>query len=113
VYRVAFRAAMEIFEWSRTWPPAERYALTDQVRRASRAVCANLAEAWAKRDYRRHFAAKLTDAHAEAEETITWLRFADACGYEVGPDLPTFVQRYLEVCGGLVRMKAAPEKWCR
>ena len=69
IYRLAFEAAMEIFELSKKFPVEERYALTDQVRRSSRSVCANLAEAWRKRRYRAAFIAKLSDSEAEAAET--------------------------------------------
>ena len=62
---------MQIFEFSKSWPKEERYALTDQIRRASRAVCANLAEAWRKRSDPKHFVSKLSDAEAEAAETET------------------------------------------
>lgn len=76
VYNRSFEAAMEIFEISRRWPQSEKYAMTDQIRRSSRAVCSNISEAWFKRSYPRHFASKLSDATGEAAETITWLRFA-------------------------------------
>lgn len=66
VYRTAFRSSMEIFKQSKKWPKVERYALTDQIRRSSRAVFANLSEAWRKRRYRKHFVSKLPDADAEA-----------------------------------------------
>lgn len=62
VYRLAFLAAMEIFQLTKNFPPEERYSLTDQIRRASRSVCSNLAEAWRKRMYRAVFVNKLTDA---------------------------------------------------
>lgn len=73
--------AMEIFEISKGWPKEEKYALTDQVRRSSRAVCANLREGWSKRRYEAHFISKLTDVDAENNETDTWLDFAKDCGY--------------------------------
>ena len=76
VYRLAYDLAMNIFEISKLWPQEEKYALTDQVRRSSRSVCANLREAWAKRRYPAHFLSKLTDADAENNETDTWLEFA-------------------------------------
>ena len=76
VYRLAYDLAMNIFEISKLWPQEEKYALTDQVRRSSRSVCANLREAWAKRRYPAHFLSKLTDADAENSETDTWLEFA-------------------------------------
>jgi len=62
VYKTAYELSMEIFEFSKTWPSEERYALTDQIRRSSRAVCSNLREAWAKRRYEAHFISKLTDS---------------------------------------------------
>lgn len=72
---------MEIFETSKCWPTEEKYALIDQVRRSSSAVCANLREAWAKRRYEAHFISKLTDSDGENSETNTWLDFAKDCGY--------------------------------
>ena len=81
VYEKAYVLAMEIFELSKDWPAAEKYALTDQIRRSSRGVCANLREAWAKRRYEAHFLSKLTDADGEINETDTWLDFARDCGY--------------------------------
>lgn len=71
VYRLAFQAAMEIFELSKAFPVEERYSLTDQIRRSSRSVCANVAEAWRKRRYHAAFIAKLSDSEAEAAETQT------------------------------------------
>ncbi|MCF8095927.1 MAG: four helix bundle protein, partial [Desulfobacteraceae bacterium] len=81
VYQQAYALAMEVFEISKGWPKEEKYSLTDQVRRSSRAVCANLREAWAKRRYTAHFISKLTDADAENSETDTWLDFARDCNY--------------------------------
>jgi four helix bundle protein len=79
-YRVAYRVAMEIFKETKKFSRDEKYSLTDQIRRSSRAVCANLKEAWAKRRYPAHFISKLTDADAENSETETWLDFAKDCG---------------------------------
>ncbi len=81
VYQLAFEAAMQIFELSKRFPVEERYSLTDQVRRSSRSVCANLAEAWRKRRYEAAFVAKLNDSEAEAAETQTWIEFAVKCNY--------------------------------
>ncbi|QIF01693.1 four helix bundle protein [Roseimicrobium sp. ORNL1] len=81
VYKVAFELQQDIFKATKNWPKEEMYALTDQVRRSSRSVGANIAEAWGKRRYEAHFASKLTDADAEAQETIHWLRTAYACEY--------------------------------
>jgi len=76
VYRLAYDLAMNTFAISKSWPKEEKYAFTDQVRRSSQSVCANLREAWAKRMYPAHFLSKLTDADAENNETDTWLEFA-------------------------------------
>jgi four helix bundle protein len=75
---------MEIFELTKRWPLEERFSLVNQIRRASRSVCTNLREAWAKRRYEAHFISKLTDCDGENSETDTWLDFALDCGY-VGP----------------------------
>ncbi|YAG13891.1 four helix bundle protein [Nostoc sp. DSM 114161] len=81
VYQMAFDAAMKIFELTKKFPVEERYSLTDQIRRSSRSVCANLAEAWRKRRYEAAFVAKLNDSEAEAAETQTWIEFAVKCNY--------------------------------
>jgi four helix bundle protein len=81
VYRTAFDSAMQIFEISKTFPKGEMYSLTDQIRRSSRSVCSNLAEAWRKRKYKAVFINKLTDAGQECAETQTWLEFALRCNY--------------------------------
>lgn len=72
---------MKIFEISKSFPIEEKYSLTDQIRRSSRSVCANLAEAYRKRRYEKHFISKLTDADAENSETQVWLDFAKECDY--------------------------------
>src|ERR671937_680714 len=81
VYRLAFKTSMRIFAITKTFPAEERYSLTDQIRRSSRSVCANLAEAWRKRRYKAAFISKLSDAEGEAAETQVWLEFAVSCGY--------------------------------
>jgi four helix bundle protein len=112
VYQVAFEAAMRIFELSKAWPAAERYALTDQVRRSSRSVCANIAEAWRKRLYVPSFVSKLSDANAEAAETQVWLDFARGAGY-LAPEAHTELFRsYEQVAGGLIKMITEAEAWC-
>ena len=75
VYQLAFNAAMEIFGLSKGFPIEEKYSLTDQIRRSSRSVCDNLAEAWRKRRYKAAFLAKLNDCEAEAAETQVWIQF--------------------------------------
>lgn len=82
VYKKAYTLSMEIFNLSnKSWPTEERYSLTDQIRRSSRSVCANLKEAWVKRRYEAHFISKLTDCDGENSETDTWLDYAKDCGY--------------------------------
>ena len=80
-YKKGFEVAMEIFEVSKSFPKEETYSLTDQIRRSSRSVCANIAESYRKRVYPKHFHSKLTDSDAENSETQTWLEFAFACKY--------------------------------
>ena len=111
IYKKAFDAAMEIFQLSKKFPVEERYSLTDQIRRSSRSVCANFAEAWRKRRYEAAFIAKLSDSEAEAAETQTWLEFAVKCDYmeiEVGRRL---YGTYNQVLAGLVSMINNPEPW--
>ena len=112
MYRAGFRGAMRIFEASKGWPKVERHSLVDQIRRSSRAVCANVAEAWRKRRYEKHFISKISDADAEAAETRTWLRFANQCGYLDSEDFDELDQTYDHLCGGLVTMMKNPDPWC-
>ena len=81
VYKISRRLAKDIFEISKSFPKEERYSLTDQVRRSSRSIGAQVAEAWAKRDYERHFQSKLTDADGEQLETQHWIATAKDCNY--------------------------------
>jgi four helix bundle protein len=111
VYQLAIEAAMRIFEVSRRFPSEEKYALTDQIRRSSRSVCANLAEAWRKRRYPNAFVSKLSDAEAEAAETQVWLEFAVKCNYldrGLAEELNTM---YEHVLGKLVNMMTRREQW--
>ncbi|MFD2540699.1 four helix bundle protein [Lacinutrix gracilariae] len=80
-YKKGFALAMNIYNLSKSFPKEETYSLTDQVRRSSRSVCANLAEAYRKRRYPKHFISKLSDSDAENSETQTWLEFSFACAY--------------------------------
>jgi four helix bundle protein len=111
VYKLAFDSAMRIFELSKSFPKEEVYSLTDQIRRSSRSVCANLAEAWRKRRYEAAFVLKLNDSEAEAAETQVWLEFAVKCRYletQVGREL---YRSYDHVLGKLVSMIAKPSPW--
>jgi four helix bundle protein len=111
VYRMAMDAAMRIFNVSKRFPAEERYSLTDQVRRSSRSVCANIAEAWRKRRYANHFVSKLSDAEAEAAETQVWLDFAVGCGYLDGSVASDLDVMYNHIQGKPVNMLTKPEQW--
>ena len=111
VYQLAFMAAMKIFELSKKFPAEERYSLTDQIRRSSRSVCSNLAEAWRKRRYRAAFLAKLNDSESEAAETQVWIQFAAKCGYMEPDDGRELYEMYNQILGSLVNMITKPENW--
>jgi four helix bundle protein len=111
VYKKAFDAAMLIFEASRTFPKEETYSLTDQIRRSSRSVCANLAEGWRKRRYKAAFVAKLCDAESEAAETQTWIQFAVSCGYLKTTDGSSLRETYDEILRMLVAIINRPQSW--
>lgn len=111
VYQVSFDIAMQIFQKSKSFPLEERYSLTDQVRRSSRSVCANLAEAWRKRRYEASFVSKLSDAEAEAAETQVWIEFVIRCGYletKTGEELLT---SYENIIGKIVSMINNFQPW--
>ena len=111
VYQKAFEAAMKIFEWSNSFPKEKTYSLTDQIRRSSRSVCANLAEVWRKRRYEAMFISKLADAEGEAAETQVWLEFAVKCRYLKREEAAPLYAVYREVIGTLVSMINHPEMW--
>ena len=111
VYRLAFEAAARIFQLTKRFPREETYALTDQVRRASRSVCANLAEAWRKRRYPAAFVSKLSDAEAEAAETQVWLEFAVKCEYLDTEAARALYATYDRILGKIVVMIQHPEHW--
>lgn len=111
VYQLIMGAAMELFELTKGFPVEERYSLTDQVRRSSRSVCANLAEAWRKRRYPKAFVSKLSDAEAEAAETQVWIEFSTKCRY-LAPDASAALDRQYEIIQGkVVNMLTHPEQW--
>ena len=112
VYRDAFRSARAIYNLSRDWPNVERYALTDQIRRSSRSVAANIAEAWRKRRYPKHFISKLSDSDAEAAETRCWLDFAIDHGYIDRETYEELDVRYNRIQGSLVKMMSSADDWC-
>jgi four helix bundle protein len=113
VYNIAFETAMTIFKISKTFPQDEKYALTDQVRRSSRSVCANLAEGWRKRKYKAVFVNKLLDAAQEAAETQTWLDFALNCGYIDDNVFRELYEKYEHIFAMLNTMEKKADVFCK
>jgi len=111
VYQLAYKLAMEIFNESKTFPIEERYSLTDQIRRSSRSVATNIAEAFRKRRYRNMFVNKLSDSDAEATETQVWLDFSLECGYLSRESYEKLVKGYKEIGKMLGSMMSTPEKF--
>lgn len=111
VYQLAMDAAMRIFELSKLFPTKEKYSLTDQIRRSSRSVCTNIAEAWRKRRYPNAFVSKLSDADAEAAETQVWLEFALKCRYLDQKLFDELDAVYDKILGKLVKMLSRPDQW--
>ena len=111
VYQLAYSLAMDIFNDSKAFAREERYALTDQIRRSSRSVAANIAEAFRKRRYPNMFVSKLADADAEATETQVWLDFARDCGYLSPERHNELVRGYEEVGRMIGSMMASPERF--
>ncbi len=110
-YKKAFELAMEIYEISRRFPKEEKYSLTDQIRRSSRSVCANFAEAYRRRKYPAHFISKLTDSDAENSETEVWLDFAFACKYIIEDEYKFLFAKKGEVGRLLGDIIKNPEKY--
>ncbi len=111
VYQQAVDTAMAVFELKKAFPAEERYSMIDQVRRSSRSVCANLAEAWRKRRYRQAFVAKLSDADAEAAETQVWLELSVRCRYLHPETAESLSSQYEGILAQLVTMIAHADKW--
>jgi four helix bundle protein len=112
VYQAAFELQQRIFKVTKCFPKEETFSLTDQSRRASRAVGANIAEAWQKRRYAAHFISKLSDADGEQAETQHWIATAFACGYISGTEQNSMLSRCEEIGRKLGKMMAEPGKWC-
>ncbi|MFH1672494.1 MAG: four helix bundle protein [Pseudomonadota bacterium] len=111
VFQNAMNAAMKIFHITKRFPPEEKYSMVDQIRRSSRSVCANLAEAWRKRRYKAAFIAKLSDAESEACETQVWVEFARRCEYLKDSECHELDTAYEEIMGQIVRMIHDADKW--
>ena len=112
VYKLAFKCAMEIFQITKSFPPEERYSLTDQIRRSSRSVCSNLSEGWRKRRYKAMFINKLSDSAQEASETQTWLEFSLACKYISEKEFSQLDNEYEIILGKLNRMDQKADTFC-
>ncbi len=111
VYQGALEACLRIFAMTKSFPAEERYGLADQIRRSSRSVCANVAEAWHKRRYPAAFVAKLNDAESEAAETQVWLDVAQRCGYLKDENAHECRLAYGQILAQLVKMEQCPERW--
>ena len=111
VWKKAMDLAMELFETTKRFPMEERYSLTDQIRRSSRSVPANIAEAWRKRRYPAAFVSKLNDAEGESAETQTHLEIANRCGYIDSVSASRLDNSYEEIMAMLVSMVSRPEQW--
>ena len=110
-YKKAFEQAELIFEITTIFPKEEKYSLTDQIRRSSRSVCANLAEAYRKREYYKHFVLKISDCLGENSETLVWLDFSLNCKYITDDIYQKQIQLNEEVGKLLSFMKNNPEKF--
>ena len=112
VYKKAFMLQQEIFKLTKSFPKEENYSLTDQIRRSSRSIGANVSEAWAKRRYPAHFVSKLTDSLGEQAETEHWLATSLACGYLSETTYSELLDLCQEIGRMLGRMIQQPGKWC-
>ncbi len=112
VYQLAYRLSVEIFEITKSFPKEEKYSLVDQIRRSSRSVPSNMAEAWSRRRYPKSFVSKLIDADGEAAETTVWLDFSKDHKYISEEKHIYFIEKYTEVFKMLNSMINSPEKFC-
>jgi four helix bundle protein len=111
VFQSAMTACFRIFQLTKEFPSEERFALVDQVRRSSRSVCANLAEAWRKRRFQAAFTAKLDDAAGEAAETQVWIEIARSCNYLSEKSARDLHATYEQIGAQLIAMAQHSERW--
>lgn len=111
VYRKAFKLAMDIFQETKNFPSEEKFSLTDQIRRCSRAVCSNIGEGYRKRQYPKHFSSKMSDADSENTETGVWSDFSIACGYIPKEKYQYWISEIDEIGKMLNGMMKNPEKF--
>lgn len=112
VFQLSYQLALSVFEVTKGFPKEERYSLVDQIRRSSRSVPANIAEAWYKRRYPKSFVSKLTDSSGEAGETQVWIDFSADHGYLSTEERTELLEKYNEVNRMLNSMINQPEKFC-
>ncbi len=113
VYQQAFVLQQAVFLISKGFPAEERYSLTDQIRRSSRSVGANIAESWQKRRYPAHFVSKLTDADGELAETEHWIQTALVCGYITSEKHKELIDHCFQIGAMLGKILAVPETFCK
>ncbi|MFA5263442.1 MAG: four helix bundle protein [Opitutaceae bacterium] len=111
MYHKATDLDLAIFRASKSWPKGENFSLIDQIRRSSRSIGANIAEAWAKRHYPAHFTSKLTDADAELQETKHWLHRANAYGYLSDQDMELLMNDAQFVGSQIGAMLRTRDRW--
>jgi four helix bundle protein len=113
VYKLSRQLAKEVFDLTKTFPKEEMFSLTDQIRRSSRSVGAQIAEAWGKRRYEKHFISKLTDADGEQLETQHWLETAHDCHYITNAVSESFLSRYLALGKMIGSMITKAPSFCK
>ena len=113
VYKLSRQLSREIFEFTKRFPKEEMYSLTDQIRRSSRSVGAQIAETWAKRNYEKHFISKLTDADGEQLETQHWIETAFDCSYISKETADNLLERYFSLGKMLNSMMDKANKFCK
>ena len=113
MYQLAYKLAMELFRETKSFPKDEKYSLTDQIRRSARSIGAQISEAWAKRQYEKHFLSKLTDSDGEQQETQHWIGVAFDCDYLSEAQGRDLVDKCLEIGRMLGGMMSKSELFCR
>lgn len=111
-YQKAYKLSMQVFETTKTFPKEEKYSLTDQLRRSARSITSNLAEAWAKKLYEKHFISKLSDSLGEEYETEVWLQYSRDCDYLNKEEYDKLISDYEEVRKLLIYMINNSSKFC-
>ncbi|MCF8296009.1 MAG: four helix bundle protein [Saprospiraceae bacterium] len=111
VFEIAFALANKVFEQTKSFPRDEKYSLTDQIRRSSRSICANIAEAFSARKYEKSFVSKMVIAQCEATETQVWLKFALEYDYLTESDFMILYEEYGHIVAMIINMINNSDKW--